>query len=147
MRRRRRRKGDPQESIHHGWDEYLDNAMDAGLPALPMATRSEAAQAYASPNGSRLAQLTDKATFGTAVAERAEAEEFWTLVAAERAAWLRSRGFFARLRMRLSMRSLWHSVASQTPEAIPESTAHTGYIADVATGTGARVRRRGRTKG
>ena len=51
LRRRRRRRGDPQDAIHNGWDEYLDNAVDAGLPPLPLATRKEAATAYASPNG------------------------------------------------------------------------------------------------
>jgi hypothetical protein len=122
LRRRRRKRANPVDAIHHGWDEYVDTAMDAGLPPLPLATRVEAATAYGSHNGERLARMTDAATFGTAVAERDEAELFWELVAADREEWLASRGWWARNRMRFSMRSLWHSVAMQTPVSIPETT-------------------------
>ena len=39
VRRRRRRGGPPREAIHNGWDEYLDTAVDAGYPPMPLATR------------------------------------------------------------------------------------------------------------
>ena len=123
MRRRRRRSGPPREAIHNGWDEYLDTAVDAGYPPMPLATRLETARTYGSLSGVRLAQLTDLTTFGTADAVATDADEFWRLIAAERAAWLSDRGFWARMRMRLSLRSVWHSVATQAPEAVP-STVH-----------------------
>jgi hypothetical protein len=125
LRRRRRRAGVPRDAIHDGWDEYLDTAVDAGFPPLPLSTRLETARAYGSLSGVRLAQITDHTTFATDEADAHEADEFWRLVAAERASWLADRGFWGRMRMRLSMRSLWHSVATQAPEAIPTSqSAH-----------------------
>jgi len=45
-------------------------------------------------------------------------------VVAARAAELPDRGFWGRMRMRLSLRSVWHSVATQAPEAVP-STVNT----------------------
>jgi len=122
LRRRRRRRSEPREAIHHGWDEYVDNAVDSGLAPLPLATRLETARAYGSANGERLAKLTDAATFGTSAARDEDAEEFWRLVTADRKSWLSSRGFWRRMRMRLSVRSMLNSVALQAPVAIPEST-------------------------
>ena len=124
LRRKRRRAGTPREAIHNGWDEYLDTAVDAGYPPLPLSTRLETARSYGSLSGVRLAQLTDRTTFGTLGAGSEDADEFWRLVAAERAAWLSDRGFWGRMRMRLSLRSVWHSVATQAPEAVP-STVNT----------------------
>jgi len=121
MRRRRRRRANPRDAIHHGWDEYLDNALDAGLVALPFATRIETASSYSSPNGERLARMTDAATFGSTLVVEDEAARFWELVAADRSQWLASRGRWARLRMRLSLRSVWQSVAVQAPVAVPAS--------------------------
>jgi hypothetical protein len=122
LRRRRRRRADPRDAIHHGWDEYVDNAVDSGLAPLPLATRLETALAYGSANGEKLARLTDAATFGSGGAGDADAEEFWRLVTADRKAWLRGRGFWRRMRMRLSVRSMFNAVAIQTPTAIAEST-------------------------
>jgi len=122
LRRRRRRAGAPRDAIHDGWDEYLDTAVDAGFPPLPLSTRLETARAYGSLSGVRLAQITDHTTFATDEAGAQDADEFWRLVAAERSAWLADRGFWGRMRMRLSMRSLWHSVATQAPEAIPTTS-------------------------
>ena len=122
LRRRRRRRAEPRDAIHHGWDEYVDNAVDSGLTPLPLATRLETARAYGSANGEKLARLTDAATFGSGEAADADADEFWRLVAADRRAWLSGRGFWRRMRMRLSVRSMFNSVAYQAPAAIPEST-------------------------
>jgi len=118
LRRRRRRAGPPRDAIHQGWDEYLDTAVDAGFPPLPLATRLETAREYGSLNGVRLAQLTDRTTFGPATVAAHDADEFWRLVAAERASWLASKGFWSRMRMRLSLRSLWHVVAMQAPQSV-----------------------------
>lgn len=122
LRRRRRRRSEPMDAIHHGWDEYVDNAVDSGLAPLPLATRLETARAYGSANGERLARLTDATTFGTGSARDEDAEEFWRLVTADRKSWLAGRGFWKRMRMRLSIRSMLNSVALQAPVAIPEST-------------------------
>jgi len=118
LRRRRRRAGPPRDAIHQGWDEYLDTAVDAGFPPLPLATRLETAREYGSLNGVRLAHLTDRTTFGPASVVADDANEFWRLVAAERASWLASKGFWSRMRMRLSLRSLWHVVAMQAPQSV-----------------------------
>lgn len=126
LRRRRRRGGQPREAIHQGWDEYLDTAVDAGFPPLPLATRLETAREYGSLNGVRLAQLTDRTTFGDTAVAAADAEEFWRLVAAERAAWLAGKRFWPRMRMRLSLRSLWHVVAMQAPQAGPSTVDSVG---------------------
>lgn len=153
-RRRRRRRGAPAEAIHGGWDEYLDTAVEAGLEPLPRATRTETAAAYATANGSTIATLSDRATFSGAAIADAQAQEFWELVEADRAAWLAQRGWWARLRMRTSLRSVWHSVA--TPTAAPAAKpARPGlqWRSEHTSGTGSRRSRRGtrgrrgRTKG
>jgi len=126
LRRRRRRHAEPRDSIHHGWDEYVDNALDSGLSPLPLATRLETAATYGTANGEHLARMTDAATFGTDVAIEDDAARFWELVEADREAWLSARGRWARLRMRLSLRSVWHSVTVQAPVAVPESTTGPG---------------------
>ncbi|WP_297081603.1 transglutaminase domain-containing protein [uncultured Demequina sp.] len=111
-RRRRRRRGNPEAAVHGGWDEYLDNALDAGHEAPPVATRAEAAAAFGTDNGARIAELTDRATFAGAATDPGEAEEFWRLVDADRAAWLGAAGWWGRLRMRVSLRSAWRGLAS-----------------------------------
>ncbi len=126
LRRRRRRVGQPWDSIHNGWEEYLDTAVDAGFAPMPLATRLETARAYGSLSGVRLAQLTDSTTFSTRGAVLEDADEFWRLVASERAAWLADRGFWGRAKMRLSLRSMWNSVATQAPEPVP-STAQPAH--------------------
>ncbi|MDN4480579.1 transglutaminaseTgpA domain-containing protein [Demequina muriae] len=115
-RRSRRRKGAPADVVHGGWDEYVDTAVEAGMEPMPLATRAEMAAAYGSGHGSRIATVTDRATFSGGGTSAAEAEEFWALIDADRAAWLAQRGWWARLRMRVSLRSVWHSVATPAPK-------------------------------
>ena len=110
-RRRRRRRGTPDQAIHGGWDEYLDNALDAGHEPALIATRAEAASEFGTENGARIAELTDRATFSAAATDSGDAEEFWRLVDADRAAWLAGAGWWGRLRMRLSLRSAWRGLA------------------------------------
>lgn len=144
MRRRRRRRGAPDESIHGGWDEYVDTAVDAGHEPLPRATRAEAAAKYGAANGGAVATMSDRATFsGTAVAP-SEADEFWSLVEADRAAWLAQRGWWARLRMRASLRSVWHSVVTTSPRpAAPDAKSRPQWRSEHTSGTGSRRSRRG----
>ncbi|WP_084099841.1 transglutaminase domain-containing protein [Demequina sp. NBRC 110051] len=142
IRRRRRRGREPAEAVHGGWDEYLDIAADAGFDAMPLATRAEVAAAYASPHAGTIATLTDRATFSGRDTSREEADRFWELVDSDRRHWLASRGWFTRLRMRLSLRSLWHS-PSNAPAAhgTPTQTDRQHWRSDH---TGATARRRGR---
>ncbi|MGC4175296.1 transglutaminase domain-containing protein [Demequina sp.] len=134
LRRRRRRRGEPTDAIHHGWDEYVDTAIDAGHTPLPLSTRLETAHVYGSANGERLARLTDAATFGAGHASDADAQAFWDLVAADRASWLAGRGFWRRMRMRLSVRSMLNAVALQAPAVIPESTTRVEVAHSAAKG-------------
>ncbi|MDE0572061.1 hypothetical protein ON058_01370 [Demequina sp. B12] len=146
IRRSRRRSGEPQDSIHGGWDEYLDSAADAGLAAMPLATRHEVAAAYGSAHGPEIARLTDKATFGAVAVAQDEADHFWTLVDEERSTWLRDRRWWARVRMRLSLRSLWRSTsATSEPEAAPSDLQRVHWRSDHTGATGTRLRR-GRTR-
>ncbi|WP_430868072.1 transglutaminase domain-containing protein [Demequina aurantiaca] len=109
-RRSRRRRGEPRDAVHSGWDEYVDDAVDAGLPPLRLATRTEVARAYATTHGVALANLADLATFGDAPMDRAAADRHWVLVAEDRAELLRRRSWWGRIRMRLSMRSIWSTL-------------------------------------
>ncbi|MFW7414880.1 transglutaminase domain-containing protein [Demequina sp. SO4-18] len=115
VRRVRRRKGEPMDAVHRGWDEYVDTAVEAGLEPMPLATRAETAAAYGPDNGARIALATDRATFSDATITAQEATEFWALVDADRVARLSERGWWARMRMRVSLRSVWLSVATPAP--------------------------------
>ena len=150
-RRRRRNAADPSESIYGGWDEYLDTAVESGREPLPLATRKEVAQEYASPSGAQIALLTDRATFSGVSLAPDEAARMWDMVAADRKAWLAQKTLWARLRMRLSLRSTWHSVMAATP-APPQTrteqrpqwrSEHTGRTSARAGRTGARAGRTG----
>ncbi|MFV0287584.1 MAG: hypothetical protein ACK5IM_14540 [Demequina sp.] len=143
--RRRRRKGRaPADAVHGGWDEYLDLAADAGLDAMPLATRSEVAAAYATPHGAALATMTDRATFSGQGTDPADAARFWDLVEEDRRHWLTTRGWWRRLRMRLSLRSLWHATGSSSADAAtPQSTARPQWRSDH---TGATARRGSRSR-
>ena len=79
IRRSRRRSGEPQDSMHGGWDEYLDSAADAGLAAMPLATRHEVAAAYGSAHGPEIARLTDKAAVGAVAGAQDEADRLHTM--------------------------------------------------------------------
>ncbi|WP_083966726.1 transglutaminase domain-containing protein [Demequina globuliformis] len=144
IRRGRRRKGTPAAAVYGGWDEYLDTAVDAGLAPMPLATRSEVATTYATANGAALATLTDRVTFSGRPSSPEEADLFWAMMEEDRKQWLASRSWWSRIKMRLSLRSLWHATTEQAdaPGAPSESdrvqwrSDHTG-----ATGT-----RRGRSR-
>jgi hypothetical protein len=69
-RRDRRRAPEPATRIAGGWDEYLDAAVDHGLPAPEILTRTELAATFRTTRGSvdgsgvLLADLADAAVFG-----------------------------------------------------------------------------------
>ncbi|KRA25630.1 hypothetical protein ASD65_15300 [Microbacterium sp. Root61] len=111
--RRRRRRSAPQAAsrVVGGWDEYVDAAVDHGLPAPRAQTRSELAEQYATPDAPMLAVAADRAVFSDAALSEAEAAEFWRLVdqerhrfAAESTVWRR---IVAAVSLESFTRSLW----------------------------------------
>ncbi len=148
VRRSRRRNGDPAHAVHGGWDEYLDTAVDAGLEPMPMATRAEVAAAYGTANAVALARSTDKATFSGRQVEPEDVEEFWEHLEQDRQEWLSQRGWWSRMRMRVSLRSMWHATAN-TPDAhaAPSEGQRVNWRSDHTSATGThRGRARNRTK-
>lgn len=83
-RRRRRDASEAASRVVGGWDEYVDTAIDHGLPAPAAHTRSELAAVYATPDAPTLALVADRAVFSGAGLSPEEAEEFWRLVDDER---------------------------------------------------------------
>ena len=64
MRRRSRRGlADVSDRVVGGWDEYVDAAVDHGLPAPDAETRTELAHRYATPAGAALAEKADRAVY------------------------------------------------------------------------------------
>lgn len=110
LRRRGRRRSDGAERFTGGWEEYVDTAVDHGYPAPAHLTRQELARLFAVDGadqaGVRLATWADRSVFDVAPPTAAENDEFWRIVAAERARFAAEKGFWARMRARLSLRSL-----------------------------------------
>jgi hypothetical protein len=113
--RRRGRKGvvDSTERIAGGWEDYVDTAVDYGLPRPGTRTRIELAARYESPNGHMLAVLADEAVFGPVEPSAAESDAFWAAVDAERELLAREFGWWQRLRARLSLRSFTRMMSTK----------------------------------
>jgi hypothetical protein len=111
-RRTRRGAATPVARIAGGWDEYVDAAVDSGHAAPRAATRTEAARAFATPEGERLALDADRAVFGgpDGVTD-AEAVEFWDRVDRERRALVAENGFWRRAAATVSLKSIVHHIA------------------------------------
>lgn len=109
-RRGRRRRPDVAGRFTGGWEEYVDTAVDHGYPAPAHLTRQELALLFAQGAdggaGTRLATWADRSVFDVAPPSTEENDEFWRIVAAERSRFAAGKGFWARLRARLSLRSL-----------------------------------------
>jgi len=134
-RRARRSAWDPASRIVGGWDEYVDDALDRGLTAPAVMTRSElaahfghgpavasvavaSAAAAAADAGARLAALADRAVFAPEPPRAEDAERFWRMVDAERATRAAGVGTWQRLRAAVSLRSFARHLA-------PSKAAHT----------------------
>lgn len=102
-RRGRRRRPSAAGRVRGGWDEYVDAAVDAGLPRPGIRTRTEVAREYAGVGSDQLARWADEATFSDRPPSDAVAAEVWQLVERERRA-LRP-GVWRRLGSALSWRS------------------------------------------
>ncbi|MFS0866962.1 transglutaminase domain-containing protein [Microbacterium sp. 179-B 1A2 NHS] len=108
-RRSRRRNDDPIERFTGGWQEYVDAAVDHGYPVPRSHTRQELASLYAGEdagNGARLATWADRSVFDVSPPTAGEDAEFWRIVDAERTRFASEKGFWARIRARVSLRSL-----------------------------------------
>lgn len=109
-RRGRRQRPDLAGRFTGGWEEYVDTAVDHGYTAPAHLTRQELAQLFAQGSdgtaGIRLATWADRSVFDAAPPTAEENDEFWRIVAAERSRFAADKGFWARLRARLSLRSL-----------------------------------------
>ncbi len=98
-RRSRRRAAAPRARIAAGWDEYVDDLVDRGIPVLATATRTEVAGV------SVLATLADAAAFSDIAPTEADADAFWALVGEEEAGSRRRSGLRRHLLAALSIRS------------------------------------------
>lgn len=109
-RRARRTAPDAVGRVTGGWDEYVDAAVDSGLPAPGTRTRQEVAALHAGGDGGSRATLlatwADRSVFDAEPTTTADSDRFWEIVESERARLVAERGWWARLRARLSLRSL-----------------------------------------
>ncbi len=107
-RRGRRNAADPVERFTGGWQEYVDVAVDHGYEAPRSQTRQELAAQYGDDSGAgvQLATWADRSVFDVAPPSEAENERFWQIVDEERARFAGQSGWWARLRARVSLRSL-----------------------------------------
>lgn len=113
--RRRSRKGieDATERIVGGWDDYVDTAVDFGLPKPGSRTRRELAERYETPNGNMLAVLADEAVFGAVAPSAEESAAFWASIDQERALLAREFSRWQRLKARLSLRSFTRAISTK----------------------------------
>ncbi|MDT0185074.1 transglutaminase-like domain-containing protein [Microbacterium sp. ARD31] len=110
-RRSRRRAPTPAARVAGGWDEYVDAAVDAGREAPRRLTRPELAAAFGTAHGGLLAVEADRAVFSGSALAAEDAAAFWRVVDGERRALARSRGFWRRIAMTVSLRSFIRQLA------------------------------------
>lgn len=118
-RRGRRNAPDPVERFTGGWQEYVDTAVDHGYVAPKSQTRQELAAGFSGDDaaaGVRLATWADRSVFDVAPPSESENDEFWRIVDAERARFAGELGWWARLRARVSLRSLLRRDAPVRPK-------------------------------
>jgi hypothetical protein len=104
LRRRRRRNGAPLRRVAGGWQELLDAATDAGVPLPRRATRREQARSLAVL--AQPAAVADRLVFGPGQPSDGDADAYWRDVDRARRDILAGRSRAARVRARLSLRSL-----------------------------------------
>ena len=110
-RRERIRAAEPESRIVGGWDEYVDAALDSGMPMPSSETRTELARLYGTPRGIVLATMADRAVFHAEPPESATSEQFWLIVDAERRSLSAGKTRWQRVRSAVSLRSFTRSVA------------------------------------
>ncbi|MFT4229986.1 MAG: transglutaminase-like domain-containing protein [Microbacterium sp.] len=114
-RRRTRREGaDAASRVVGGWEEYVDAAVDHGLPAPHTHTRTELAAEHARPAAAGLALAADRAVFSDAALTAEEAEEFWRIVDEERRGLGTDLPVWRRIAAAVSLKSFTRSLAART---------------------------------
>ncbi len=117
LRRRGRRSApDTIDRFTGGWQEWVDIAVDHGHAAPRSQTRQELARQYGDGSGAgvQLATWADRSVFDAVPPTDAESERFWTIVDAERTRFAGEVGWWARLRARVSLRSLLPRTRART---------------------------------
>jgi hypothetical protein len=104
-RRGRRSAPDTAARVVGGWDEFVDAAVDHGMPAPAGRTRVEFADEHATMHAATLAEVADRAVFADASPSDADADEFWRIVDAERRRLSASLPLVRRALAALSLRS------------------------------------------
>lgn len=110
-RRRRRTSTSATARVVGGWDEYVDAAVDCGLPPPRVETRTELARYYGTPHGAVLAAAADRAVFSGTAAAPGDAEEFWRTVDDERRRFSGSRSGWRRIAAAVSLKSFTRGIA------------------------------------
>ena len=105
-RTRRRTRGSARSRAAGGWAEVVDSARDGAIPTPVHATRREAARALGAPEALALAERVDSALYSPVPPSEAELTAIWQASDRERKRLLGDRGLLARLRARVSTRSL-----------------------------------------
>ncbi|MFB2583573.1 transglutaminase domain-containing protein [Herbiconiux liukaitaii] len=105
-RRRRRTLGGVRGRAAGSWAELVDAARDAEVATPRSATRRETARALGGGGATALAVRVDGALYGPGEPAPSELDALWAASDAERRRLLAGRGRLARLRARLSTRSL-----------------------------------------
>lgn len=123
-RRRKRREAErAADRISGGWDELIDRATDYGTPVRPGGTRREDAgvvdAAFAEPRVTTLAERADLEVFGPAEPTPEDVSEFWRQVDEIVGGMGAGRSVWARLRARLSVRSLLAGTRFALPARAP----------------------------
>ncbi|WP_062303241.1 transglutaminase domain-containing protein [Demequina subtropica] len=146
-RRARRRGRRADDAIRAGWQQYLDDAADAGLPPAGPRTYSEVSAAYGSPHGPAIAALATKVDFSHLEVGVEETEAMWRLVREDRRHWLSARSWSARIRMRLSLRSLLRDVRRDAAQVhVRAGAGRSTWKTDRTAVTRSRVETRSRSR-
>lgn len=115
-RRHRFQAATPSARIGGGWSEVVDRAADLGSVVPGGQTRREQATVlvgtFPEAGIPEIATQADRGVFGPGEASDAEVEALWAQVDRAIGEMSATRGWFGRLRARLSLRSLWPHLRS-----------------------------------
>ncbi|WP_417563776.1 transglutaminase domain-containing protein [Microbacterium sp.] len=124
-RRGRRTDATPAGRMVGSWEEYVDAAVDHGLPAPGRRTRTELADAHGSVAAQALAGAADRAVFSDAPASDADADACWNVVDDERRRLAASVPLWRRVGAALSLRSFARGLAPRTAHGRTRGAART----------------------
>lgn len=104
----RRTDPDLRSRVAGGWDEYVDRALDAGMPAPGKQTRLELAGTYSAgdANALYLARGADYAAFSSDAVTQSEADTYWNAVEAAKRSFRSGASTKKAIAARLSLRSV-----------------------------------------